>query len=165
MTADRDPERAPERAKTPAQSVAPAVSWSKKDKKRGGKGKNAKARTAAAKLELPAIPEMKRTVSAAPDLNFAAPGGSTPAELLVAPLEPAKQASSALAAPLAGKAQGSPQPEAPPASTKPSENEGGSPHSGDAEHSIGREFDIAAENLAKFVDQGRRVLAAAMSAN
>jgi len=164
MTADRDPERAPERAKTPAQSVAPAVSWSKKDKKRGGKGKNAKARTAAAKLELPAIPEMKRTVSAAPDLNFAAPGGSTPAELLVAPLEPSKQASSALAAPLAGKAQGSPQPEAPPASTKPSENEGGSPHSGDAEHSIGQEFDVAAENLAKLVDQGRRVLAAAMSA-
>ncbi len=167
MTADHEPGRAPERVNKPATNAAPTTSWSNKAVKKGSKGKSRKAKAEVAE------PLASREGSA-----VAIPTSAR-----------AQQASKVLATPRSSRQSpaapeisrpGSEKKETPlqlePPAPKPSvlraeaaEGVAGKTASSKAGASVaslgGGEFEAAAENLAKLVDQGRRVLAAAMSAS
>jgi polyhydroxyalkanoate synthase len=137
MTADRDTETAPERADARAASPAPSASRGKMTKKHTGKGKSDRSQEhTAATPPAPVLPD-KCAATAEP---------ATPLPATTAPSIPPTKAATVQ------ETAKAPEPLNASGVAKP------------AEAVVAGEFDTAAENLAKLVDQGRRVMAAAMSA-
>ncbi len=163
MTADREPGRAPGGVTKPAKNAAQNVSRSNSITKKSVEGQG---RTAAAVVKPSASRGPKKSAGTA--IEAAAPPIATPAVEAVVRAPKTAPATRGVAAKKTkdDKAPAQvPNVEAPkiaaavigPDPDLSAENDG-------QEQTSGGEFEVAAENLAKLVDQGRRVLAAAMSA-
>ncbi len=150
MTADHEPDRAPERVNKPATNAAPKTSWSDKAIKKDSKSKSRKAKTEIARAVAP---------KDVPAVAVPAPALSPQAAKVPGPPGSARQSPARDISPELPVPEKKPPPLQP---EPPAHNAAASaPMAG-----LGAgEFDAAAENLAKLVDQGRRVLAAAMSAS
>ncbi|QGM46909.1 class I poly(R)-hydroxyalkanoic acid synthase [Methylocystis heyeri] len=171
MAADHEPGREPGPVNKPAKSVAQTVSWSNKIKKTAVKEESAKAPAAARLRSRTALKESVSAVAPfAPPIELPpeAPEATTPEPAPRVRRAPAKKAKTPRAK--AAPAQAAEPPRTPDAGppqaigAAPNPDADREPRENHAPHAPTGEFDAAAENLAKLVDQGRRVLAAAMSA-
>ena len=158
MTANRDPEMAPKRRKAPAAKIAP-----------GGLDKQSKKsvpqKQADRGAEVESVPRASESNDAVPSQNvdnLACNGQTLTAEPIakviarepvIVPPEPPKIAEAAQT--IDSGAAKTPAPASAKAAPKRVAVSSARP---------GTEFDVTAENLARLVEQGRRVLAAAMSA-
>jgi polyhydroxyalkanoate synthase len=142
MTADRDTETAPERANELAAKSAAGASRGKMNSKRNANNKSDKNQKRAPQAPLAPIPVAKKAAGPAPVRVVPAPP-------LPAKMEPSIAPTKEL---IVQEAVGR------------SERGGFRGGAKTAEPVFSGEFDTAAENMAKLVDQGRRVMAAAMSA-
>ncbi len=152
MTADHTKETAPGRTAERAAKAAPTPPKDKMSNKRNGKGKSHHGKSdqrpiPASGASIAPVPPAKKVLVSAPVRV-----DETPAPRAPAAAKPTPSAAPTQALAVVRK---------PPRASDRAEAAG---RSGDVEPAPAGEFDTVAENMAKLVDQGRRVMAAAMSA-